>query len=155
MQYEPKPSSSNLEGWAYFPPGYEQLYIDLGLAQRWPHFTFKELACKGTGSLRVHYETLDKLHKLRLAYGGPLIVNSYYRSPDYNRQIGGAPASFHMLGRAVDTPTLNGTLEGRMKLCHLATLAGFRGFGLYGSFTHIDTGRTRFWTDGRINDPFE
>lgn len=155
MYFDPKPASSNLEGWAYFPPGFEHLYEQMGFTKRWPHFTFQELACKGTGSLRVHYETMDKLEKLRQFYGGPIVIGSYYRSPDYNRSIGGAEASYHMLGRAVDTPILNGSLEGRMKLCHLATLAGFRGFGLYGSFTHIDTGRTRFWTAGLVIDPFE
>lgn len=153
MFFEAKPQADQLG--AYFPPGYEQLYIDMGLADRWPNFKFEELACKGTKSLRVHYETMDKLQRLRSLYGGPIVINSYYRSPWYNEKIGGAPASYHMLGRAVDTPTLNGTLEGRMKLCHLATLCGFRGFGLYGSFTHIDTGRMRFWTDGLTNDDFE
>lgn len=152
MAIEMKPSST--EWGAYFPPGAEQLYEDMGLARRWPHFSFAELACKGTGSLRVHYETLDKLEYLRRLYGGTIPVNSYYRSPDYNRQVGGAPASLHMAGRAIDTPILNGNAVGRIKLVHLATVAGFRGFGLYQGFTHIDTGRTRFWM-GKDFEQFE
>lgn len=132
---------------------YDQWHAS-GLSERWKYFGFDELKCKGTNTLRVDYRTMDCLMALRYRYG-PIVVNSYYRSPEYNRQIGGAEASYHMLGKAVDTPTLNGSLEGRMKLCHLATLSGFEGFGLYGSFTHIDTGRMRFWTDGLLNDPFE
>lgn len=143
-----KPSSN--EWSAYFPPGFEELYEQMGFTKRWPNFTFAELACKGSGSLRVHYETMDKLQYLRNLYGGPIPVNSYYRSEEYNRQIGGAEASLHMAGRAIDTPLLNGNIAGRMKLVHLATLAGFRGFGMYEKFTHIDTGRTRFWFQGEF-----
>lgn len=142
---------------AYFPPGeqFDPLWEAQGFHKRWPNFTKQELQCKGDGSLLVHYETMDALQKLRQLYSGPIVINSYYRSEWYNRKVGGAEASYHMLGRAIDTPTLNGTLEGRMKLCHLATRAGFNGFGLYGSFTHIDTGPMRFWTDGLMNDLHE
>lgn len=136
---------STTEYGAYFPPGSESLYINMGLAARWPHFHFAELCCKGTGALRVHYETMDKLEYLRRLYAGPIVINSYYRSEEYNRKVGGAEASLHMAGRAVDTPLLNGSIAGRMKLIHLATVVGFRGFGLYRTFTHLDTGRTRFW----------
>lgn len=125
-----------------------------GLSKRWEHFGFDELKCKGTHTLRVDYRTMDCLQALRHRYG-PIAINSYYRSPEHNRAVGGAEASYHLLGKAADTPTLNGSLEGRMKLCHLATLSGFKGFGLYGSFTHIDTGPMRFWTDGLVNDPSE
>lgn len=125
-----------------------------GLSKRWEFFGFDELKCKGTHTLRVDYHTMDCLMALRYRYG-PIAINSYYRSPEHNREVGGAEASYHLLGKAVDTPTLNGSLEGRMKLCHLATLSGFKGFGLYGSFTHIDTGPMRFWTDGLVNDPSE
>lgn len=139
---------------ADFVPDDFEAWHTAGFDQRWKYFTMEELRCKGTHTLKVDYRTMDCLMALRHRYG-PIVINSYYRSPEYNRQIGGAEASYHMLGRAVDTPTLNGTLEGRMKLCHLASLSGFKGFGLYGSFTHIDTGPTRFWTDGLVNDPFE
>lgn len=145
MYYEPSPSST--EWSAYFPPGFEHLYEQMGFVRRWPHFTFDELKCKGTGSLRVHYETMDKLEQLRGFYGGPIPITSYYRSPEYNRAIGGADNSMHLLGRAVDVKILHGNDIGRMRLVHLATVAGFRGFGLYDTFNHIDTGKTRFWDE--------
>lgn len=140
-----KPSSNEFS--FYFPPGSEALYAAMGFDKRWANFTFAELCCKGTGSLRVHYETMDALQTLRNYYGGPIAVTSYYRSEEYNRQVGGAEASMHLTGRAVDTTTLNGNMAGRAKLVHLATLARFRGFGFYKGFTHIDTGRNRFWCE--------
>lgn len=132
---------------AYFPPRHHALYEAMGFTKRWPNFSFEELCCKGTGSLRVHYDTLDNLQRLRTMLGQPIEVYSYYRSPDYNRQVGGAEDSQHLLGRALDTPLLNGNIAGRMKLVHIATLCGFRGFGFYKGFNHIDTGRSRFWFD--------
>lgn len=140
-----KPSSN--EFGMYFPPGSEQLYADMGLDKRWPNFSFRELCCKGTGSLRVHYQTLDALQVLRYKIG-PIPISSYYRSEEYNRKVGGSEASLHMAGRAIDTPRLNGNMAGRAQLVHMATLSGFSGFGFYPKFTHIDTGRTRFWVDG-------
>lgn len=142
----PMEPSSN--AWsAYFPPGFEELYDSMGFNRRWPSFKFSELCCKGTGSLRVNYETMDALQTLRYAVGGPIIVYSFYRSEEYNRQVGGAEDSLHMAGRAVDTPLFNGNLVGRAKLVHLASSKGFRGFGFYKNFNHIDTGRTRFWDE--------
>lgn len=141
-----KPSST--EYGAYFPPGAEALFNDGPWAKRWPHFSFAELRCKGTGSLRVHYDTLDNLEALRRLYGGAIPIYSYYRSEEYNRQVGGAEHSMHLAGRAIDTPLLNGDMAGRAKLVYLATKAGFTGFGFYGGFNHIDTGKARFWVAG-------
>lgn len=118
------------------------VWADLGFDKRWPNFTPDELRSKGNGSLRIHYATLDALQRLRDAVKRPIQVNSYYRDPDYNVKVGGAPASLHMAGRAVDTTLLNGP-QGRFSLIHQATLAGFTGFGIYKGFTHLDTGPHR------------
>ena len=105
MAIQMKPETT--EYGAYFPPGFEQLYLDMGFGTRWPHFSFHELACRGSGSLRVHYAPMDALEYLRRLYGGPIPITSYYRSPSYNREIGGAQGSMHLLGRAIDTPNIS------------------------------------------------
>src|SRR5690606_5153448 len=55
--------------------------------RRWKNFSPAEIACRGTGAIRVHEEALDKLQALRDRLGKPLIVRSAYRSPQHNRAI--------------------------------------------------------------------
>lgn len=112
---------------------------------RWPHFQPVELRCKGSGALLIHYASMDALQRLRWAYKGPIPLNSAYRCKAYNDHVGGSENSYHMSGRAFDTPMLNGNAAGLVKLVHLATKAGFTGFGVYATFTHIDTGPFRVW----------
>ena len=42
------------------------------------------------------------LEVLRKRYGGPVHINSGYRSPQLNKKIGGVPTSNHLTGCAVD-----------------------------------------------------
>jgi len=42
------------------------------------------------------------LEVLRKRYGGPIVINSGYRSPQLNKKIGGVPTSNHLTGCAVD-----------------------------------------------------
>jgi len=51
-----------------------------------------------------------ELDKVRAAWGSGIIVNSWYRPPDVNREIGGATNSQHIYGRAVDIRPSNGSL---------------------------------------------
>ena len=50
-------------------------------AWRWTNFSPAEIACRGSGSLQINHEALDKLQALRDRLGKPLIVRSAYRSP--------------------------------------------------------------------------
>ena len=43
---------------------------------RWRNFSPAEIACRGTGQLKLHPEALDKLQTLRDRLGKPLIVRS-------------------------------------------------------------------------------
>jgi hypothetical protein len=111
---------------------------------RWPSFSPREIACKGTGKLVIDDEALDKLQKLRDALGKPLVLTSAYRSPSHNKNVGGAKNSRHMQGDAFDVMMTN---HDPYAFESAARNVGFSGFGFYqkSGFMHIDTGPERSW----------
>ena len=111
---------------------------------RWKNFSPAEIACRGTGSVRLHEEALDKLQALRDRLGKPLIVRSAYRSPTHNRAVGGAPRSKHLDGTAFDIAMAN---HDPVAFEEAARAVGFKGFGFYprSGFMHIDLGPPRMW----------
>jgi zinc D-Ala-D-Ala carboxypeptidase len=113
-------------------------------SRRWPNFSPRELACKGTGQLVVDTEALDKLQALRNRLGRPLLITSAYRSPEHNRRVGGAPNSLHMRAVAFDVRMEN---QNPASFDIAARETGFTGFGYYPrqGFMHIDTGPARIW----------
>jgi len=111
---------------------------------RWKDFSPAEIACRGSGSLRINEEALDKLQALRDRLGKPLIVRSAYRSPAHNWAVGGAPRSKHMDGTAFDIAMAN---HDPVAFEAAARAVGFLGFGYYprSGFMHIDLGPARQW----------
>jgi zinc D-Ala-D-Ala carboxypeptidase len=111
---------------------------------RWPNFSPAEIACRGTGALRINEDALDRLQALRDRLGKPLIVRSAYRSPTHNRAVGGLPRSKHMDGGAFDIAMVN---HDPAEFEAAAREAGFLGFGFYprSGFIHIDLGPARVW----------
>jgi len=113
---------------------------------RWPDFSPEEIACRGDGKIQINEAALDKLQALRKKLGVPLIVHSAYRSPEYNRRVGGAKHSMHLQGAAFDISMANHDPE---SFETAARAVGFTGFGFYPrqNFMHIDIGRARHWGD--------
>jgi len=111
---------------------------------RWPSFSPREIACKGTGSILINEGALDKLQALRTRLGKPLVLTSAYRSPEHNRYVGGTKASKHMEGIAFDVRMDN---HDPHEFEAAARAVGFTGFGYYprSGFMHIDTGPARSW----------
>ena len=110
----------------------------------WKNFSPAEIACRGTGSLRLNEEALDKLQALRDRLGKPLIVRSAYRSPAHNRAVDGARRSKHLDGTAFDIAMAN---HDPAAFEEAARAVGFKGFGFYprSGFMHIDLGPARQW----------
>lgn len=74
-------------------------------------------------------------------------INSAYRSPEYNRVVGGDTGSKHMSGTAFDISSRNfprGS-EAIPVFVRCAKQAGFKGFGYYSTFIHVDLGPSREW----------
>jgi len=113
----------------------------------WPYknFTPQEIACRGTGKLIANHAALAKLQALRDLLGRPLIINSAYRSPEYNATLtGAAPNSEHLKGGAFDISMSN---QHPIEFEAAAKKVGFTGFGYYpdSNFIHVDIGRPRTW----------
>ena len=107
----------------------------------WPNFTPAEMACRHCGESYEWPEFMDRLQIARDSIGRPFRILSAHRCALHNARVGGAPLSQH-LKLAVDV-----SLKGHEPryLYAMCKRAGFRGFGFYTSFLHIDLGRSRHW----------
>lgn len=105
------------------------------------HFTLSEMACKdGTDKVLYSTDLLKKLEQLR-AYGGfTIAINSGYRSPAYNKKIGGASKSQHTLGTAADIVVKkNGKPVSGKLICCLCQFLGFKGVAYISeTAVHVD-----------------
>ena len=113
---------------------------------RWPNFSPKELSCPCCGEFYLDPVAFDALQALRSALRKSINLNSAHRCPFHNAKVGGAPLSMHKLKVAFDISVrghlLNALLGG-------ARMVGFKGFGFYQTFLHVDLGRPRQWkTEG-------
>lgn len=107
----------------------------------WPNFTPQELSCKHCGEFYWLPSTFDALQRLRDATGRPIRLNSAHRCKVWNYAVGGAPKSAHLhiaadIAQAGHDPA---------ELLNQAKKAGFRSFGLYNNFIHVDERPGRFW----------
>lgn len=89
-----------------------------------------------------------KVSMIQNAVGKSLTITSGYRSPERNKEVGGAASSAHLRGNAVDVSG-NGMSPGdKINLIKTASAAGIGGIGVYtdGSM-HFDTEGRRGWGD--------
>jgi uncharacterized protein YcbK (DUF882 family) len=90
----------------------------------------------GSGS-KMCCKFLKKLDKIRADFGGPLRVNSGYRSKEHNLKVGGRVGSAHLKGLAVDLHCNNSA--DRTKLLKAIYKNGIIRVGVGNTFIHIDT----------------
>ena len=108
---------------------------------RWPNFHPSEFACKLTGEYYHWPEFIDRLQYARTSVGKPFKINSAHRSWEHNLAVGGAPLSQHR--RLAADISLRGHDKHELRI--VLREAGFKAFGYYNSFIHVDMGRPRFW----------
>ena len=101
-------------------------------------------------------ELAENLQILRDHIQKPISVISGYRSPKYNRKIGGAKRSQHMFAKAADIIVKDMTPdEVRNEIVKLIKDGKIKsgGVGLYTHFTHYDIrGRNARWYGKGIKD---
>ena len=114
------------------------------------NFKLSELACNdGSGKVLYVPALIDKLQKLRDKLGKPITIVSAYRTPEYNKKVGGAPKSQHMEGTAADIKVSGVT---PLAVAKAAESVGFTGIGVYthsgNNFTHCDVRPLKsYWMD--------
>lgn len=91
----------------------------------------------GSGS-NMDEEFLRILDDIREDCGFPFIINSGFRTPTHNEEVGGKPSSAHLSGLAVDIKT--SSRKNQLIILIESIYKGIDRFGLAtnGSYIHID-----------------
>lgn len=134
-----------IDGGAVQPPAVAHAApeIDPASGMLSEHFAANEFACHccGQGGGDMHPRLIELLEQLRANIGGyPLHINSAYRCPSHNAEVGGVPNSQHVLHTAADVARPD-----ELSFDEFAWYVGqlpFDGIGLYpgdmGDFVHTD-----------------
>lgn len=112
-----------------------------------PFFSVTELACKGTGAVRLDPRFAAALPFLRVSWGRPLAPNSVCRTPAHNARVGGHPRSLHLTENpahpgaagtmAADLAWRDWPVADQLALARLAWRQGWA-VGLHNGFVHVD-----------------
>lgn len=128
------------------------------------NFNIKEFRCQAQGEIIINGDVVKHIERLQLFrdwYNRPMIIASGYRTPEYNKRVGGAVGSFHMQGIASDIPLpdeyysftkerqeefLENVKSMWYKICCAYRLGG--GVGFYDTFFHLDSREyNSFWDE--------
>jgi len=112
----------------------------------WENFAPREIACRGSGEIKIVPEAMDALQRVRRVLGAPMVLTSAYRSRLHNARVGGAPLSAH---RALVPGILAFDIliagHDRNELLQTCLENGFGSYGKYKTFLHVDTRKGRSW----------
>ena len=122
------------------------------------NFALSEFACRDgslpEGELLENCQELaNNLQVLRDQLGKPINIISGYRPPAYNKKIGGAKKSQHLLARAADIK-VRGMAPAEVHATILKLIKAGKmkqgGLGKYSTFVHYDTrGTAARWSGGK------
>lgn len=107
------------------------------------NFKVYEFKCNdGSDKVLIDTELVAVLQNIRNHFGKAVTINSAYRSPAYNKKVGGVSNSQHTKGTATDI-VIKGVkpLEVAQYAEYLMPKSG--GIGQYNDFVHIDTRANR------------
>ena len=111
-----------------------------------PNFSLAEVMSEDKGPYALfQIHAVESLQEIRDASGGPLTVNSAYRSVSYNEGVGGATYSRHMYGDGADLISSVYDLDELMDACEDA---GADYTQLYEAHVHCD------WREAPLDPSF-
>lgn len=122
-------------------PGLEPVFLfEVPLNwERWPNFSEAEMSCRHTGKTGIRAGFMDRLQRLRTAYGKLMPVTSGYRHPSHPIEARKPDPGPHSTGRACDVAVSGADA---LRLIVLAMEHGFTGIGVkqHGDnrFIHLD-----------------
>lgn len=130
------------------------------------NFSVKEFACKdGSDTIKIDLDLIPLIQRFRNYVETGVYFNSAYRTPSYNKKVGGATNSYHVKGQALDIPFLNSYkyLTSREKMCAFFNTLGVKGIIIYPTFIHVDTRTSKYHADnngnyktfGKVHIPFK
>lgn len=114
------------------------------------HLSWAEMACKDAKRTPYPVEWREsravplaaEFEAIRAVVGAPIRVGSAYRTFEHNRAVGGAKASQHLEGRALDLYPPPGVSVDRLyQICRARAgekASRLGGIGRYPTFVHID-----------------
>lgn len=118
---------------------YEYSLFNQSTHQISEHFKVREFAQKDfrCDKVIVDTELIDVLEEIRAHFNKPVIVTSGYRTPEYNKKIGGVKNSQHTKGTAADIK-VSGIPAKEVQKYLKNKYPDKYGIGSYLNFTHID-----------------
>ena len=107
------------------------------------NFSVAEFKCNdGSDSVMIDKKLAALLQEIRNHFGKPVIINSAYRTAQYNRKAGGSSKSLHLYGKAADIKIDGVSPYSIAKYCQSL---GVKGIGLYNTFVHVDTRENKYY----------
>lgn len=100
------------------------------------YFELSEFNCKHCGENEMDKNFLERLDNAREIAGVPFPINSGYRCPIHNANVGSTSKN-HPSGKAADIKAIDS--QTRMKIIRGLVLAGFKRIGVAKTFIHADT----------------
>ena len=102
------------------------------------NFKANEFRCKDNSDvIFIAPALVDILQKIRNHYGKAVNINSAYRTPTYNKKVGGATYSQHLYGTAADI-RINGVKPKDLAAYIETLMPNYGGIGIYPTFVHVD-----------------
>lgn len=107
------------------------------------NFKVREFACKDKSDVVfIAPELVQVLQCIRNHFGKAVQINSAYRTPNYNKKVGGATYSQHCYGAAADI-RIAGVSPSKVKAYVETLMPDKGGIGVYSNFTHVDVRETK------------